>query len=248
MSGPADITLFSHVANRPDDELDLAQAALLIAEPHYPSLDIPHYMAELDRLGNEARSRVVALRPGRGSDGMKAQALVSLLYQEAGFAGNRDDYYDPKNSFLNEVIDRRRGIPITLALVLVEVARRAGVAAFGIGFPGHFLVGVPAGRKCLYVDPFAGEVLTTDGLRSLYAMTTGRDGDPDPRILQAAPKAQILLRLLNNLRIIHRERGDREALRDVLLRIRVLAPTDGEVAAELDRMSTPPSGKPRVVN
>src|SRR5262249_36418083 len=139
MPSRADLALFAHVVRRSESELDLARAALLIAEPEYPGLDVPHYIQLLDRLGMRARRRLdgVALGPPT------AERLLAFLYGEVGFSGNTNDYYDPRNCFLNEVLDRRTGIPITLALVFVEVAMRAGVLAQGVSFPGHFLVRIP---------------------------------------------------------------------------------------------------------
>src|SRR2546430_2404900 len=138
MSG-ADLALFAHMLARTDDEIDLAQAALLLAEPEYPGLDIPHYIGVLDRLRAEAARALGGVALGV----LAARRLLGLLYEELGFRGNDKDYYDPRNSFLNEVLERRTGIPISLAVVVTEVARRAGVEAQGISFPGHFLVRVP---------------------------------------------------------------------------------------------------------
>src|SRR5439155_2918316 len=133
-----------------------ARAALLIAEPEYPGLELEQYLAALDRLGVEARARLE--RPGAASE-PPLRAVTRLLHDELGFRGNADDYYDPRNSFLNEVLDRRTGIPITLAIVMLEVAARAGVQAHGVSFPGHFIVRSPgaspsSGPK--FFDPFDG--------------------------------------------------------------------------------------------
>ncbi len=120
--------------NAPGQEL--APAALAIARVEYPSLDAAPYLAMLDRLGAEARSRV-----GRGADPAEAVRLLNeYLYDDLGFKGNREHYDDPRNSFLNDVLDRRTGIPIALAVVYLEVARRAGMSVSGVNFPGHFLV------------------------------------------------------------------------------------------------------------
>src|SRR5688572_8029062 len=145
---PADpsLRLFAHLAARPEALLDLPRAALLLAEPEYPGLDVAAYLDRIDELGRLARARRFGAglatpcemeRPGVPP---AIAQLLQLLYGELGFHGDTDDYYDPRNSFLNEVLDRRAGIPITLALVLVEVARRVDLDAKGVGFPGHFLV------------------------------------------------------------------------------------------------------------
>ena len=139
---PADLrphlALFSHIACRPEDELDLGQAALVIAEPEYDGLDVAAYLRRLDRLAERAQPRVARIP----DPGAQALALINYLHVEEGFCGNVAEYDDPRNSFLNEVLDRRLGIPITLSVVMIEVARRLGVPLRGVSFPGHFLLRV----------------------------------------------------------------------------------------------------------
>lgn len=222
------LTLFAHVAARPDVELDLAEAALLIAETEYPGLNIARYAGVLDELGRTA-TRIIAQpseRPG-------VERVLRFLYDEAGFRGNADDYYDPKNSFLNDVLDRRTGIPITLALVITEVCKRAGVEAQGVSFPGHFLVRSPAPNGLYVADPFEGKLMTQADLRNLLARTTGTPRDPDARMLEPATSRQILVRMLNNLRGIYSTRGDKDKEREILERLHLLSPTD-EVKRDLD--------------
>jgi regulator of sirC expression with transglutaminase-like and TPR domain len=222
MDPSADLALFAHFARRPEPEIDLLRAALLIAEPEYPGLDIAHYVDEIDRLGALARQRLdTALEePPLGQ-------ILRLLHREVGFHGNSDDYYDPRNSFLNEVIDRRTGIPITLAVVAIEVAARARVDAHGVSFPGHFLLRAPAP---IFFDPFGGRCLNEKALRELLARA-GATGDP-ARLLQPATKTQILSRMLNNLRGIYSTRGDQARLRAVESRMLLL---DGGPAATWTR-------------
>lgn len=121
--------VFAHVVARPDDEIDLAAAALLIAEREYPGLDVSAYLARLDDLARRARAR--------GGD---VAALCAVLFGELELRGNTGDYYDARNSFLNDVLDRRIGIPITLSVIFLEVGWRLGLDVEGIGYPGHFLV------------------------------------------------------------------------------------------------------------
>lgn len=139
---PADLrphlALFSHIACRPEDELDLGQAALVIAEPEYDGLDVAAYLRRLDRLAERAQPRVARIP----DPGAQALSLINYLHVEEGFCGNVAEYDDPRNSFLNEVLDRRLGIPITLSVVMIEVARRLGVPLRGVSFPGHFLLRV----------------------------------------------------------------------------------------------------------
>jgi regulator of sirC expression with transglutaminase-like and TPR domain len=258
MSERLSLTLFAHVCSRPEAELDLAEAALLIAEgcqdgglpreadlrstsrsaPHTPGspVDVARYVRALDELGEGARAKAAHA----SSDEARLERAIRYVYGDAGFHGNEDDYYDPRNSFLNEVIDRRTGIPITLAVVLVEVCRRAGVDARGVSFPGHFLVRSDTPRGTIVVDPFSGRPLSRDDLRALYARSTGQDGDPPAQLLEPATKVQILTRILNNLRGIYENRGDDLHLRGVLERVQVLVPSDS-VRAKVQELggSTP---------
>src|SRR5262245_51492211 len=133
MTSRINLTLFAHLTTLPDADIDLPQAALVIAESEYPDLDIPRYLAELEDLGAIARRQIQ--ESSEAPAGGPIARVAQWLYGKAGFHGNTEDYYDPKNSFLNEVIDRRTGIPITLAVVLLDVCRRAGIAAHGVSFP-----------------------------------------------------------------------------------------------------------------
>src|SRR5438477_1009405 len=120
---------------RDDREIDLGRAALLIAQEEYPGLSSETYLARLDELAARVRSRRVPTSQPRHL----AEAINTVLFEEERFAGNEDSYYDPRNSFLNEVLDRRLGIPITLSILFIEVARRVGLEVEGIGLPGHFI-------------------------------------------------------------------------------------------------------------
>lgn len=228
MTARVNLTLFAHLCARPEAELDLAEAALLIAESEYPGLDVARYQTRLDDLGRGAQTAVARARPV-GSATMEEARLdraVRFVYDDAGFHGNDEDYYDPRNSFLNDVLDRRTGIPITLALVLTEVCARAGIEARGVSFPGHFLVRSDTPRGAVLVDPFAGRALSREEVRALYARVTGEDREPPPRLFEPATKVQILLRMLNNLRGIYEQQGDGKRLCAVLERIHVLAPDE----------------------
>jgi regulator of sirC expression with transglutaminase-like and TPR domain len=249
----AELTLFAHVADRPDAEIDLASAALLIAEDAYPGLDVAASRQELDALGEQAQQRLADMtKPGDalGAVEAKLRRVLELLYRELGFRGNEGDYYDPRNSYLNEVLARRTGIPITLAVVLLEVLRRAGIEASGVGFPGHFLVRAAGPRGPIFVDPFSGEILTRQTMRALHERVSGEARDPDPRLLEPIGARAILVRMLNNLRGIFLSRGDRLRLRQTLERLMVLAPSP-ELSTELATLGgdPPPSySKPRIVN
>ena len=205
---------FARVALSPDP--DLAVGALMIARLEYPGLDAGRYLDQLDALGREAALRVSAARPESDTPvqvdpGVYARvsALNDYLFREERFVGNDVQYEDPRNSFLNEVLDRRTGLPITLALVYMEVARRAGVAVEGINFPGHFLVRCPAPRDApqardLIVDAFhGGALLSEDACRQLLRRHAGDAAFYDAQLLSHATKPQILVRMLLNLKRVY---------------------------------------------
>ncbi|MFI5266498.1 MAG: SirB1 family protein [Chloroflexota bacterium] len=187
---------FAQLMRGPDDQLDLGRAALLIAEEEYPDIDVDRYLRRLDELGQQARDR---LNPDMSSR-EAVEVLGQLLARDRGFRGNQDDYYDSRNSFLNDVLDRQTGIPITLSAVYIEVGRRAGLDVQGVGFPAHFL----AKHHDIIFDPFnAGRILSEGDCRALLAEMTGGSMDFQPRFLEPAPTKQILARMLNNLKQIY---------------------------------------------
>lgn len=247
----AELTLFAHIAARPDAEIDLAQASLLIAEDEYPGLDVAAYVEKLDAFGDAARSRLVDVdKPGDRRTLARLERVLGYVYGELGFHGNAVDYYDPRNSWLNDVLERRTGIPITLAVVLLEILQRAGVEAAGVSFPGHFLVRAPGPSGPLFVDPFDGRVLSREDLRQLHGRIAGEPSDPDPRLLEPADKRQVLVRMLHNLRGIFAARGDRPRLRATLERLEVLSPSD-ELRREITALGGDDplrAGKSRILN
>jgi len=189
-----------------DASADLAPGALLIATIEYPRLDRRRYLALLDDLGAEALDRVARSAGADGPVHARIEAINGLLYGERGFRGNHDRYSDVRNSCLNQVLDLRTGIPITLAVVYMEVARRAGLRTDGINFPGHFLVRAYQDADAadgLVVDPYHdGTILTEQDCRELLA----RHGDEmafTPDLLAAATKRQVLVRMLVNLKRLY---------------------------------------------
>jgi len=217
---------FLQLVSRPEREIDLAVGALLIAKEEYPEIDPSRYLAMLDDLAARARNAV-----GRAGSNPFAiiDALNRFLFDELGFRGNTEDYFDPRNSYLNEVLDRRRGIPITLSLVYMEIGRRVGFPLQGVGFPGHFLVRhSDAGREIL-IDPFhAGEILVPEDCRRRLEEVVGRDVPLEARFLKGVGTRQILIRMLNNLKQIHIERDDDERALAVIDRLLALEPDDLE--------------------
>ncbi len=203
----------------------LAPAALAIAGVEYPALDCAPYLQRLERMGEAAAGRL------HRQQGINARASVATLnaylYEELGFSGNREHYDDPRNSFLNEVFDRRIGIPISLAIVYLEIGRRAGVKLEGVNFPGHFLVRAPAepggADDDLIIDPFhAGALLSEVDCRQLLRQHVGEEAAFDRRLLATATRQQIVVRMLVNLKRLYvrmRSFPQARAIADLLLAV-----------------------------
>jgi regulator of sirC expression with transglutaminase-like and TPR domain len=206
---------FTQIALSPDP--DLAIAALMIARIEYPRLDARPYLDQLDALGVEAARRVsiAETQPGDAPPRVdpvafaRLSALNEYLFKELRFVGNDVQFEDPRNSFLNEVLDRRTGIPITLALVYMEVARRAGVEVEGVNMPGHFLLRSrvkPGSRysQDLLIDAHhGGAFLSESACRELLRKHVGEDAVWDSHLLDHATKPQILARMLLNLKRVY---------------------------------------------
>jgi len=197
--------LFAELVSRPDEEIDLARAALLIARSEYPDLDEGAYLQRLDALGETVGRR---LGPAPCLEDARA-AVNGLLYEEEGFKGNTRDYYDPRNSFLNDVLDRRTGIPISLSAVYIEVARRAGVAVEGVSLPGHFIVRLLTPDGALLVDPFhlGARLSEADCQRRLDRIYDGKMKLDASMLASCGPRG-MLARMLRNLKVIYVKRGD----------------------------------------
>lgn len=198
---------WSTLADLADDQVPLLGSALLIAHDEYPDLDPAACNALVE-------AHVASLRPEVeqiDNAPMKMQAINRRLFEELGYAGNHDEYYDPRNSYLNEVLTRRLGNPISLAVIQMEVAQRLGVALDGVSFPGHFLVRLPVDDGVLVMDPFnRGRPLNADELRQRARPHFGEDV-PDEALLQIldpAPPRAILVRMLRNLHGLYVESSD----------------------------------------
>jgi len=216
---------FRNLIDRPDDEIDLAEAALLIAKSVNADLDVSSYLSRIEALAAQLAQRLQNCT----SETERILALNRFLFDEQGFATNIDNYYDPRNSFLNEVLERRVGIPISLSILYIEVGRRAGLPLRGVSFPGHFLVKCKVDDGLIVLDPYCrGVSLSLNGLQQRLREVKG--GEVSRAIiagmLVAANKKEILARVLRNLKAIYVERQDDNAALSVTEWIIALTPAD----------------------
>jgi regulator of sirC expression with transglutaminase-like and TPR domain len=219
MRDPTPREQFAALVQRDEADIDLAEAALLIAAEAYPGLDVARHLAALDALADAAEPRL----GGATSDLERARVLIHFLAAEQRFSGNHDDYYDVRNSFLNDVLERRTGIPITLALVYIEVGRRLGLPMVGVGFPGHFLVKL-AGGEDVVIDPFFGRILDERACAERLRTVAGQKATYDRRLLRAATAKEILVRMLRNLKQIYLQAREFEPALACSERILLVAP------------------------
>ncbi|WP_462322149.1 SirB1 family protein [Halochromatium sp.] len=200
--------VFAQLARQPDEEIDLATGALAVSGLFQPGLAADDTLASLDLLAAQAGER----DPEQSDLFDRVRALNQFLFEEIGFVGNQDDFYDPRNSFLDQVLSRRLGIPITLSVLYIEIAARLGLPAYGVGFPGHFLVRIGRGDTALMLDVYAGGVALPESeldqrLADLYGQGT-LSIRSHPALLRPATKREILVRMLRNLIGIYRDRGE----------------------------------------
>lgn len=212
------------IAALPDDRIDLAEAALLIVagldEPGPP--DAAACLRELDAL---ARSAADYLRPHESAR-TRLEALGRFLFEQEGFRGNAADYYDARNSFLHEVLRRRTGIPITMALLYLELGKRLGLPLEGVNFPGHFLVRHTAPQGAILIDPFSGNLMDEAACTALLERMGAPTSLPAPEQLRTAPPRLILRRMLTNLKLIYLQQGAWTQALTCMERILLLAPDD----------------------
>jgi len=209
-----------------DDQLPLLEAAVSIAQDEYPDLDVQTVLGDVDQLLARLRRRC----PGDAGPLQRLRALNQFFFRDLGFGGNVNNYYDPDNSYLNAVLRTRRGIPITLAVLWLELAQGMGLKAMGINFPGHFMVKVNLPNGQVVIDPFSGQSLSREELSERlepYKRRNGLVDDFDVPVglyLQAAPARDILARMLRNLKEIHRTHEDWLRLIAVQDRLLILLP------------------------
>lgn len=195
----------SVLTSAPDHEVPLDRAALLIAQEDYPALDVQAYLDRLDALATELAADIDLETGPRVALG----DLSAFLFERHGFRANREDYEDPRNSYLNDVLDRRLGIPISLSVVYIVIARRLGLDVKGVGLPGHFVVKYEAPDETLFIDPFhAGRFISPEECFQLAEQALGRRVARSDALLAAATNRQILTRMLYNLKAVYLKRGD----------------------------------------
>ena len=233
---------FVEMAGRPDPAIDLGEAALLVAAEEYEGLEVETFKDRLDDLAMTLEPRVMRL-----DDPLQRLGILSrFLHEDCGFIGNEDEYYDPRNSFLNDVIDRRVGIPLSLSVVYLEVARRVGIPLVGVGFPAHFLLrhdlpmatagderatqvaGVqeaPLAQTAIYIDAYhGGRLLDGNGCQELLAQVSRGRIAFEPRFLEPVSNRQILVRMLTNLKAIYFRAGEHAKAVAAIDRILLLSP------------------------
>ncbi|MDY6802210.1 MAG: transglutaminase-like domain-containing protein [Cyanobacteriota bacterium] len=213
--------LFYREIYQSEEEIDLGKAALYLAKEEYPELDTEEYCNALDVMAEEIKERL----PEETYPLRIIKSINNYLYEDLGFRGNTKDYYDPRNSFLNEAIDRRTGIPITLALVYLEIAKRIDFPMVGIGMPGHFLIRPDFEDADIYVDAFnRGEILFPQDCADRLAQVYGQPVAMRPEFLEPVSAKQFLARMLNNLKVIYLNRGEESKALGAIERILLLFP------------------------
>lgn len=217
---------FAELVSR--EQFDLAEASLMLAQDIYPGIDIPGYLGRLDEIADAIRRRLA----GDAFAEQKVLALNYYLFNELRFSGNIDDYDDPRNSYLNEVLERRTGIPITLSILYLEVGKRLGLDLKGVSFPGHFLVKLGVRRGQLVLDPFiGGEAQSEADLRQRLAQVLSSERAEQARLdryLQPATPHQIVARILRNLKSVYMQSGRLEQALAVMHRMLLVMPESAE--------------------
>ena len=235
MTGPFALPDWDALAGLEDAALPLLGTALLIARDEYPELDASLYAELVEHHADHLRREIAGLAHWPA----KMQAINRYLFEELGFAGDHDQYDDPRNSYLNEVLERRLGNPVSLALVQMEVARRVGVPLDGVSFPGHFLVRLPVDDGVLVMDPFnRGRPLDEAELRQRARPHLGGDAPDDDvlhQILHPASNRAILMRVLRNLHGLYERRGDWERAMRCADRELKLVPDDADALRDRGR-------------
>jgi regulator of sirC expression with transglutaminase-like and TPR domain len=212
-------TLFSKEVKKPEADIRLDCAALYLAGEEYPEIDVHSYLAELDAFASQIALREIA----ETAPADLARAIAHYLFDQVGLHGNTGEYYSPENSYLNRVLETRTGIPITLSLIFLEVARRLGLRCSGVGLPGHFIVGLDDTGE--YLDPFnAGIMLSAEDCRNLVQNTSGGRLEWTDQVLAPYTKRDVLFRILNNLKSVYMQTKEYTKAVGVIQRMAIISP------------------------
>ena len=212
-------TLFSKEVKKPEADIRLDRAALYLAGEEYPEIDVHSYLAELDAFASQIALREIA----ETAPADLARAIAHYLFDQVGLHGNTGEYYSPENSYLNRVLETRTGIPITLSLIFLEVARRLGLRCSGVGLPGHFIVGLDDTGE--YLDPFnAGTMLSAEDCRNLVQNMSGGRLEWTDQVLAPYTKRDVLFRILNNLKSVYIQTKEYTKAVGVIQRMAIISP------------------------
>lgn len=227
-------TRFECIVGQPEEVIDVAEGALVIASDEYPELDVERYLTRLTAMAEYVRSHIP-----RGGDPRKAvDVLDRYLFGELGFGGNRENYYDPRNSYLNDVLERKVGMPITLSIVYLAIGRRLGLPVFGVGLPGHFIVKWEDSRARIFIDPFnRGEILDEEGVEARIRDTFHAHAQLQPDWLASVGPKYILTRLLNNLKAIFVQAQDYLRAWRIVDKLLILDPRSPENLRDMGLLS-----------
>ncbi len=213
-------TLFSKEVKKPEADIRLDRAALYLAGEEYPEIDVHSYLAELDAFASQIALREIA----ETAPADLARAIAHYLFDQVGLHGNTGEYYSPENSYLNRVLETRTGIPITLSLIFLEVARRLGLRCSGVGLPGHFIVGLDDTGE--YLDPFnAGTMLSAEDCRNLVQNMSGGRLEWTDQVLAPYTKRDVLFRILNNLKSVYMQTKEYTKAVGVIQRMAIISPS-----------------------
>lgn len=225
---------FERVISAPDADIDLAKGALILAGDEYPDLEVEYYLARLDEMAGELEGRIASARNAQEV----IEALNAYLFEELEFSGNVSEYYDPRNSYLNDVLERRMGLPITLCVVVLALARRLGLPIYGVGLPGHFVVKWQDAENEIVFDPFnGGEILDREGIKARVRETVHPAAPFQPSWLNAVGTKYILGRMLQNLKSVFVRTQELERAWRVVDKLLLLNPRAGEEIRDLGLLS-----------
>lgn len=219
---------FKAIADSVDEEIQLEEAALVIAAESEESVDVPVYLEMLDHMATRFEQSFA----GDLNFGVSVTRVIEFIHNEEGFSGNVRDYYDPDNSYLNRVLENKVGIPITLAIIHIALGRRLGIPVHGVNFPGHFLVKY-GNENRLLVDPFSGRVLSEPDCGTLLKQIAGPKANLKPHYFDTATNKDILIRILDNLKQIFWRKKNWEQSRICIERQQLLKPSDDEYTVQL---------------